>query len=80
MSCRCLLRDLGTGDEAHAKVIRFYDEQPEHLRVSRETFDARLDRCRECRHLRNGNCMQCGCYVEVRAALRKSACPMKYWI
>ena len=35
----------------------------------------RLSLCRECDFLMNGTCGLCGCYVELRAAKKRMACP-----
>lgn len=43
------------------------------------TDERRLEGCKSCDELQNGTCMQCGCYVEIRAARLDMHCPMKQW-
>jgi len=74
---RCLLRDLAEADME--EVLHFYERLSPKHRVSREEYESRLDRCRQCSHLQTGTCMQCGCYVEVRAAQKGTFCPLRYW-
>lgn len=61
------------------EVVHFYRRLSPAQRVSEQEYEARLSRCRECRYLQSGTCMQCGCYVEVRGAQRKGTCPMGLW-
>jgi hypothetical protein len=51
------------------------DAIPAEDRAAPETYRARLAACRACGELANGLCRQCGCYVELRAAKKKSVCP-----
>lgn len=44
-------------------------------KVDRQCYLERLELCRNCDQLQAGVCMQCGCYVEFRAAFRKQKCP-----
>ncbi|KNY27811.1 DUF6171 family protein [Pseudobacteroides cellulosolvens] len=45
--------------------------------VSDEVYEHRLLQCRECKYLELGTtCMQCGCFVEIRAKLRDLGCPL----
>lgn len=74
---RCLLRDLAEANMD--EVIHFYERLSPQHRVSPEEYEARLTRCRECLYLQTGTCMQCGCYVEVRAAQKGTSCPLRYW-
>ena len=43
--------------------------------------EGRLNICKECDLLINGMCKLCGCFVEIRAAVKKNYCPNKnrYW-
>lgn len=74
---RCLLRELEAA--AMDSVVHFYARQPEHMKVPSGVYEERLERCRGCGELDRGTCMQCGCYVEVRAALKRGTCPMGRW-
>ncbi len=45
--------------------------------VSDDVYKDRLLQCSECKYLELGTtCMQCGCYVEIRAKLRDASCPL----
>lgn len=44
-------------------------------RVSQEVYESRLHICGSCENLTRGMCRLCGCYVELRAALRVRKCP-----
>lgn len=74
---RCLLRDLAEANMD--EVVHFYERLSPQYRVSQAEYEARLTRCRQCSYLQTGTCMQCGCYVEVRAAQQKTKCPLRYW-
>ena len=73
--CRkCLLRDMP--EEAYFESLRKYiDGLDEDLKVPADIYEKRLTCCRSCSHLLSGMCRICGCYVELRAAVRKNACP-----
>lgn len=57
-------------------VREYIDALPEEMRADDELYQARLSLCRECDRLRNGTCLLCGCYVEMRAAKKHMSCPM----
>ncbi len=73
--CRkCLLRETSRADyfrqlEAYIAALDEAD------RVSQEIYERRLSLCNSCEHLTDGMCRLCGCYVELRAALRVRKCP-----
>lgn len=75
---RCLIRELG--EENYHKMIGQYIEIfDKSERASDELTENRLSICRECDKLNAGTCLACGCYVEIRAAIRKTHCPYKKW-
>ena len=47
--------------------------------VPDEISSVRLDVCKECEKLNQGTCLACGCYVEIRAALKNGKCPYSKW-
>ena len=49
---------------------------PRRLRTPDALYETRLACCRDCEALQNGTCMQCGCYVEMRAARSDMHCPL----
>ena len=84
---RCLLREM-TGENSYYESVKFYREtMPPKKRTPDDAcpFDAVhiengvavVDReaCKACGSLESGTCMQCGCYVEMRAARIDMHCP-----
>ena len=68
------------GEEAYKEMIKKHtDIIKEEDKSDDETYKARLDTCKECEKLNAGTCASCGCFVEIRAALKISAFPNKKW-
>ena len=68
------------GEEAYKEMISGHiDIIKEADRSGEELYNKRLDVCRDCEKLNAGTCLSCGCYVEIRAALKRSKCPNKKW-
>ena len=72
---RCLLEDMPSQAELARSVRELVDLLPEENRAPEEERLRRLDLCRSCDHLLDGMCALCGCYVELRAAKKRMACP-----
>lgn len=74
---KCLLREMAEVDakmiEKYKKAIKSSDQ------VAPEIYEERLALCKGCDYLNAGTCGACGCYVELRAAGKKSGCPYKKW-
>lgn len=60
-------------------VKRYRATLPAKRRTPDEDYAARLGQCRACDALDAGTCMQCGCYVKMRAARCDMHCPMGQW-
>ena len=74
--CRkCLLRDM---DESayFVSLRRYIRDLDADLKVCNEIYESRLAECRNCDQLMSGMCRICGCYVELRAVMKKNICPM----
>ena len=71
---RCLLREAAEGDVYQA-VRAGIGRIPEKDRTDEALYERRLAACRSCDFLLSGMCLKCGCYVELRAAFKKSKCP-----
>lgn len=70
---RCLLFEAG--EKKSLKGIKEYLETvDDSLKVSSEVYSKRLSFCKECDYLISGMCLKCGCYCELRAALKNKAC------
>lgn len=71
---KCLL--LEAGEEAALKSVKDYlDLLSPDEKVSDSVYNERLKKCRNCDFLISGMCRKCGCYVEIRAALKNKECP-----
>lgn len=75
---KCLLREF---DEAayRQKLERVLQLMDRDVKAEDALYEKRLAVCKECEKLSAGTCLGCGCYVELRAAVKKNRCPYKYW-
>ncbi|HJA68066.1 MAG TPA: hypothetical protein H9955_17455 [Candidatus Mediterraneibacter cottocaccae] len=81
MKCRkCLLRDMPE-KEFYENMYLYIRNLPEDEKTERTEYENRLAKCRQCSSLLNGMCRECGCFVEMRAAVRVRHCPLprKRW-
>lgn len=74
---KCLLRDLAAADQKNIK--RYLDAIKRQDRADEQVYEQRLAVCKECDRLYEATCQACGCYVELRAAIRHGRCPYKKW-
>ena len=71
---KCLLRE--ESEEVFLTQLKAYIEGLDDSdRVSQSVYEERLHQCGQCENLIKGMCRICGCYVELRAALRVRKCP-----
>lgn len=74
--CRKCLLHAENREEFFRKLEAYIDNLSEEDRAGQTVYEARLAQCAACRHLTaDGMCRLCGCYVELRAALRVRRCP-----
>lgn len=74
--CRkCLIRDFSM-DEYFKNLYEYIENIDADLKVEDAIYESRLAICKECDNLVQGMCRICGCYVELRAVMKKNACPM----
>lgn len=71
---KCLLLEAGE-QKSFAGVKDYLDTIDNSLKVNDDLYKKRLSLCKECDNLISGMCLKCGCYVEIRAALKNKACP-----
>lgn len=71
---RCLLLQSGEAD-IYKTVKDYLDNLDSELKVDNREYNKRLSFCRKCDYLISGMCLKCGCYVEIRAALKEKSCP-----
>ncbi|MCD7889726.1 MAG: DUF6171 family protein [Oscillospiraceae bacterium] len=77
---RCLLAEIDK-DGLYKKVEDLIAAIPDDERASGQAYATRLDLCCRCPSLENGLCRECGCFVELRAAVKENRCPSvyRYW-
>ena len=75
---KCLLREM---DEAAymETLFRHIERLDKSVKADQALYEGRLETCKACGYLEAGTCQACGCYVELRAAVKKSRCPYKKW-
>ncbi|MCQ2540373.1 MAG: DUF6171 family protein [Acetatifactor sp.] len=76
---RCLTRELAGQEQVYATVREYIENLDIDLKVEDSLYEDRLSVCKECEMLLQGMCRSCGCYVEMRAAMKKNNCPRKKW-
>ena len=75
---KCLLRELD--EEAYMKQLHRYIVQLDpDVKTAQQVYEKRLGVCKACDYLEAGTCLACGCYVELRAAVKKNRCPYRHW-
>ncbi len=74
---RCLLREMTDENNYYESVKRYRAALPANKRTPDEEYERRVAACKSCGALDNGTCMQCGCYVEMRAARADMHCPLR---
>ena len=75
---RCLLREMD--EKAYMeKLHRYIELLDQDVKTAQKVYEVRLDVCKSCDYLEAGTCLACGCYVELRAAVKKNKCPYKKW-
>jgi hypothetical protein len=73
--CRkCLIR-ASSKEDFFRQLEAYISGLAEEDRVDQETYERRLSICNSCENLMEGMCRLCGCYVELRAALKVRRCP-----
>jgi hypothetical protein len=74
---RCLLREMTDENDYYESVKKYRAALPAKKRTPDDAYEERVQLCRSCEFLGSGTCMQCGCYVEMRAARIDMHCPLK---
>ena len=75
---KCLLRELD--EEAYMKQLHRYIVQLDpDVKTAQQVYEKGLEVCKACDYLEAGTCLACGCYVELRAAVKKNRCPYRHW-
>ncbi len=71
---KCLLLEAGES-KSYQTVKAYIDNLDDSLKADEKLYHKRLSECKACPELISGMCLKCGCYVEVRAALKDKSCP-----
>ena len=71
---KCLLLEAGE-NAAFQTISDYLNTLDQSLLVGNELYNKRLAFCKKCEYLISGMCRKCGCYVEIRAALKDKVCP-----
>ena len=71
---KCLLLQAGE-NVTYEEIKEYISSLDKSLIVNDDIYKQRLSHCTKCDNLISGMCLKCGCYVEVRAKLKKSYCP-----
>lgn len=76
LTCRrCLLAQMESEKPLFQLLTEWLAEIAPEKRAETAMYEKRLAACLQCDWLRNGLCAQCGCYVELRAAMAGARCP-----
>lgn len=75
---RCLLKDFSK-EQYEAIVTNGLSSLPKEDLTDIGITEKRLSICQECDRLNQGTCLACGCFVEIRASLKKGKCPYDLW-
>lgn len=76
---RCLLREMSEQEEYFRSLREYIENMDPDFRAPESLYEERLSICRGCDMLMQGMCRKCGCYVELRAAVKKNVCPQGSW-
>ena|GEM_PF-16268 len=77
---KCLIKDTPQ-KEYFQNMYDYIDRLDTDIKVADTIYTERLNACKTCPYLQCGMCKICGCFVEVRAAIKSNDCPAieKYW-
>jgi DNA repair exonuclease SbcCD ATPase subunit len=71
---RCLLDEIFEVEE-YKNMQEYIKSIDKHIKTEEGEYIRRLKLCKKCNNLVNGMCKICGCFVEMRAAVKKNYCP-----
>ena len=70
---KCLLSEIDK-DGYFKNLSEYISCIDSDLKVSDSIYNHRLSLCKNCDNLISGMCTKCGCYVELRAVMKKNNC------
>lgn len=71
---KCLLREMPEG-EYFKNLYEYIENLDADIKADADIYEVRLAQCGNCDSLMNGMCRICGCFVELRAAVKHNYCP-----
>ncbi len=77
---RCLTRDMVDQAAYFQNMYDYIDNLDEESKVDQPLYEKRLAVCKKCDLLIDGMCRACGCYVELKAVMKKNGCPYDKWL
>lgn len=77
---RCLTKDMVDKAEYFQSMYDYISNLDETIKTNQPLYEKRLMICKNCDLLADGMCKACGCFVEMRAAIRKNSCPYEKWV
>lgn len=76
---RCLTRQMAGQEEYFRNLHEYIENLDQEIRADEAVYEERLAVCLICEKLFQGMCRSCGCYVELRAAIKGNECPEHHW-
>lgn len=76
---KCLTRDMISQAAYFQNMYQYIENMDAEIKVNQPLYEKRLMVCKQCDLLADGMCRACGCYVELRAAMKKKSCPYEKW-
>lgn len=73
--CRKCLLDKVFEEDEYKNLKDYLNSIDEEIKADDTEYNRRLEICKQCDNLFNGMCKVCGCFVEMRAAVKKNYCP-----
>ena len=79
--CKKCLLDKLFEEKEYQHLQDYIKNLDEYIKTEDKEYKERLGICMKCDNLINGMCRICGCFVEMRAAVKKNHCPdiEKHW-
>ncbi len=75
---KCLLREMDQ-DAYFQNLHDYITGLDEDIKADGGLYEERLAVCKQCDMLVEGMGRACGCFVELRAVIRKNGCPYDKW-
>ncbi|MCR5627818.1 MAG: DUF6171 family protein [Lachnospiraceae bacterium] len=66
-------------EDVASYAIKLFELLPMAERAEEELMQKRLSVCKECNRREQSTCLECGCYIEMRAMKKNDKCPKKKW-